>query len=612
VAELLREEVEKLSEPIVRELRGQDGEVIEVTPKPAALCKAIYRGLREEQLESWKCRGDFLALCSLLGGPLPIEEDMPPDVEVGGFWDDVNGGWLPEKLVATARQEEIKWLKQRGVYRVVNRSEAWERTGHAPVTLRWVDTNKGGIDNPFIRCRLVARELTAKTPELQAAELFSAMPPLEAVKLLGSLYVSRKKSKRGLPLKLAFYDISRAHFYGEPVRDIYVELPEEAEEAADKTKCGLLEKSMYGTRDASQRWQDHYTKLFVGEGYRQGTAPGAIFQNDEDDVSFTVHGDDFMVLSDNVGIAHLEAILTTAYDYKCTGKIGTDVGDQSEVLFLGRVFRAEGTVDAPELEIEADQRHVELALEALGLSQCKGVTTPSVKKTVAQEEAELGLPPLPAKEATLFRSVLMRLSYVGQDRPDLGEALKCLSRRMVSPSEADMTRLKRVCRYLRYRPRAVIRFRTQDMPGEVNVEVDSDFAGDLATRRSTGGLLAFHGLHLIRSQSALQSTISLSSGEAEYYAAVTGGAGGLGIQALASDLSITLSVRVGTDSIAGKGLASRRGLGKVRHVSARYLWLQERVLNKDVKLEKIGTERNRSDMLTDWPGRAQCQKGTLW
>ena len=43
-----------------------------------------------------------------------------------------------------------------------------------------------------------------------------------------------------------------------------------------------------------------------------------------------------------------------------------------------------------------------------------------------------------------------------------------------------------------------------------------------------------------------------------------------------ADLGVTTQVRVWTDSNAAKAIASKRGLGKTRHVELRYLWLQVR------------------------------------
>ena len=37
----------------------------------------------------------------------------------GGFWDDVNGGYLPEDLVVTARREEIEWAHSEVAHEIV-------------------------------------------------------------------------------------------------------------------------------------------------------------------------------------------------------------------------------------------------------------------------------------------------------------------------------------------------------------------------------------------------------------------------------------------------------------------------------------------------------------
>eukprot|EP00971_Amphidinium_carterae_P015483 305769-Amphidinium_carterae.1 len=77
---------------------------------------------------------------------------------------------------------------------------------------------------------LVCREVkAAKRPgeQLKASELFSSMPPLEAIKTLCSLCMLLGLSPKGKPLKLALWDISRAHLSGDAQRDLYVDLPPE-------------------------------------------------------------------------------------------------------------------------------------------------------------------------------------------------------------------------------------------------------------------------------------------------------------------------------------------------------------------------------------------------
>ncbi len=59
----------------------------------------------------------------------------------GGFWDDVNGGYLPEDLVLAARREEIAWLQSEVVYEIVPMQECTD-AGKKLLDLIWVDTDK--------------------------------------------------------------------------------------------------------------------------------------------------------------------------------------------------------------------------------------------------------------------------------------------------------------------------------------------------------------------------------------------------------------------------------------------------------------------------------------
>ena len=50
-----------------------------------------------------------------------------------------------------------------------------------------------------------------------------------------------------------------------------------------------------------------------------------------------------------------------------------------------------------------------------------------------------------------------------------------------------------------------------------------------------------------------------------------------------------------TDSAAVVGVATRRGVVKIRHIEMNQLWLQEKVANKDVEVIKVkGTETQRT------------------
>ena len=94
---------------------------------------------------------------------------------------------------------------------------------------------------------------------------------------------------------------------------------------------------------------------------------------------------------------------------------------------------------------------------------------------------------LTSAESTLYRSLVMKLAYVVQDRVDIAEAVKCLTRHMKEPRSGHMQELKRLGRYLVKNWRCVLTYARQTSDATLQVHVDSDWAGDLLRRKSTMG-----------------------------------------------------------------------------------------------------------------------------
>ena len=287
------------------------------------------------------------------------------------------------------------------------------------------------------------------------------------------------------------------------------------------------------------------------------------------------------------------------------------------MTFLNRVFRyCPG--NRPAVELEADQRHVELILKELNLqNESKGVDVPSVKRSADDVIAEQSLPVMPLEDVRRYRSVVMRAAYLSLDRPDIAESVKQCSRRMQNPTVADWALAKRLGRYLKNNPCYVLKFVAQPMPSFFEIQVDSDFAGCPITRKSTSGSVARFGDHTLQTQSALQSTISLSSGEAEYYAMLKGAANGLKLVAIAKDFGLDKEilvatreppVEIGSDSTAALAFAQRKGLGRQKHVMTRFLWLQDAIRAKKVRVRKVHTKLNMADPLTKSTSRQTIEK----
>ena len=142
-----------------------------------------------------------------------------------------------------------------------------------------------------------------------------------------------------------------------------------------------------------------------------------------------VHGDDFIVAGDGDDFDWLSQKLNEKVELVQKARLGP--GHDSEATALNRCvpFSDLG------LTWEADSRHAELAEAAQ--SQVHHWTTRNLNPM--------------GKKA--YHSVSARLAYLASERLDIAFACKECSRAVGKATRADLTRLKRIGRYLLYTPR---------------------------------------------------------------------------------------------------------------------------------------------------------------
>ena len=106
--------------------------------------------------------------------------------------------------------------------------------------------------------------------------------------------------------------------------------------------------------------------------------------------------------------------------------------------------------------------------------------------------------------------------------------------------------------------------------------MDSDFAGDPVSRKSTTGLVAQIGKHTVKSGSTHQSLTALSVGNDEFYAVVKGGQFGLSLSSMYQDRGISMKIEIQSDRSTANSLTDRLGAGRrTKHMDTRYFWIQE-------------------------------------
>lgn len=292
------------------------------------------------------------------------------------------------------------------------------------------------------------------------------------------------------------------------------------------------------------------------------------------------------------------------YEIKVRAIVGPDPGDDKEVRILGRTVKWGEDF----LKYEADDKYVEKIIDELGLgADSKGRDVPIEKDyDHLNEDVEL-LDPGQARE---YRRLAATVNYLALDRPDLQFVASVLGRTMSKPNVQSWANLKKVGRYLKSHPKVEYEYQRVNI-AEVQELVgysDSDWAGCKTTRRSTSGGLVVLGGGVLRSWSNRQATTALSSAEAEFYSAAKAAAELLAVQSFMNDLGWHAVLRLMVDASAAQAMAARQGIGKVRHLEVRHLWLQEVVKRGAIKVRKVQGRKNPADVLTKIMGHGEMMQ----
>lgn len=163
----------------------------------------------------------------------------------------------------------------------------------------------------------------------------------------------------------------------------------------------------------------------------------------EMDVRSVTDGDGFIILSDDDGLDWFEKGIGAKWDYRRIGTLGPEAHDDSSMKVLNRIWKRTPMA----LEHEPDPRHAEIIIAETGVMNARPVETPSPEKPQV-EPGPGGDVLCAASESKAFRSLRARTGYLAQDRHEMKNSDKDMSRFMNAPAVRAVKRAKRVVRYL--------------------------------------------------------------------------------------------------------------------------------------------------------------------
>jgi ribonuclease HI len=244
------------------------------------------------------------------------------------------------------------------------------------------------------------------------------------------------------------------------------------------------------------------------------------------------------------------------------------------------------------------------SLEAFHMNECNPASTPTEAKKLSYEDCPNTKEEKDEADKLPYKSIVGSLQYIAlSTRPDIAYAVNQLSRYIANPGQSHWQAGKRVLRYLKGTAKSSLLYKDYDGNQNTRIEIfcDADWAGDTEDRKSTTGvIIKLNGCPIIW-LSKKQSTVALSTAEAEYIAIATALQELLWINQYLTELNLkdNETAVLKSDNQAAIRIATNDTLhSRSKHIDIRYHFIREVVKRGEVELNWIGTKDQQADINT--------------
>lgn len=348
--------------------------------------------------------------------------------------------------------------------------------------------------------------------------------------------------------------------------------------ANDVKELGLrLDRSLYGLKQAGRQWHQLLHRTLLQNGFTQCVTDSCLyFKADRSGTTLVgTYVDDLLVTGTST-----ERVDAFFADIQVLSL--KDLGPAT--MFLGVNIEYDDKSGYP-----FGQKHaIEELLQKHGLAQAHPARCPIGEDQNVPITTDELLPESPTRSdpsvptIKMFQSLVGALLWIARcTRPDIGFAVHRATRRTHAPTLQDWKLDKRIARYLA--GTLDLRFHmVKDHPTTSAIELvcytDADFGGDRVDRKSvSGAVLCMNGM-VVGLMCKKQSSVALSTAEAEFVAASAGGQELLGLKELLGELGaeVQLPTKLLMDNQAAiLQVKNEASSGRVKHIDIRIKFLRD-------------------------------------
>ncbi|KAG8480237.1 hypothetical protein CXB51_024800 [Gossypium anomalum] len=520
------------------------------------------------------------AEADLVAYALNVAEDIDANQEPSNYSEAISCEDSEKWMFAM--QEEMESLHKNKTWDLVKLPK-----GKKTVRCKWVFKKKEGtpgVEEPKYKARLVAKGYS-QVPGVDFTDVFSPVVKHSSIRALLGIVAMHD-------LELEQLDVKTAFLHGELEEDIYMQQPEGFTVSEKEDYVCLLKKSLYGLKQSPRQWYKRFDSFMTSHDFKRSSFDSCVYFKKNNDGSFVyllLYVDDMLIAAKDKGeIRKVKAQLSEEFEMK-------DLGPAKKILGM-EILR-----DRKTSKLYLSQKgYIEKLLCRFNMRSAKPVSTP----LAAHFRLSSTLSPQSDDEIE-YMSHVPYSSAVGSlmyamvcSRPDLSYAVSAVSRYMANPGKEHWKAVQWILRYLRGTTDVCLQFgRTED--GVIGY-VDADFAGDLDRRRSLTGYVFTIGGCAISWKATLQTTVALSTTEAEYMAITEACKEAIWLKGLFSELNEDLQIStVFCDSQSAIFLTKDQMFHeRTKHIDVRYHFVRDIIARGDIVVSKISTHENPADMMT--------------
>ncbi|MGS7221159.1 reverse transcriptase domain-containing protein, partial [Micrococcus luteus] len=406
--------------------------------------------------------------------------------------------------------------------------------------------------------------------------VFAPVARLEAIRI----FLAHAANKN---FKVYQMDVKCAFLYGDIDEEIYVCQPPGFEDPDFPSKVYKLDKSLYGLHQAPRIWYETLTQYLLSKGFSRGSIDMTLFKKEVDGelLIVQVYVDDIIFGSTNEGLCReFEKVMMDRFEMTIMGEMCFFLGLQVE--------------QKPDGILIHQEKYIKEILTKFGMDDSSPELIPFTAQTCLTSD-DNGNP----VDAHRYRSMIGSLMYLTASRPDITFAVCYCARFQANPKESHEKAVKRIFRYLKGSSRLGLWY-PKGGNFDLHAFSDSDHAGCRINRKSVTGGCQYLGECLVSWQSKKQTTVSLSTGEAEYIAASSCCCQVLWIQHQMMDYGINfLHTPLFCDNEAAVGIAKNPiHHTRTKHIETRIHAIRDAQEKGFIDIIPIETRKQKADLFT--------------